>query len=235
MLNQALAYNLAGQSNRVIPLAEAAQSIFDRLGEPWGRAVAAQNLAEAYQALGDMENAEHFAWKVVEQEERATLPDGLRVLGEIQLARGEPQRALTFLEQSAREARENQDRFLEGYAWRSIARAHCTLGDLEQAVSAITRTITLFQELDLAHEVEKSRGISQEIMNLADATIARCKEEHNRACEAGTLRAVGRLLVALGANDEAREALGQAVALYEELDLKDEVARTKKLHSPGLP
>jgi tetratricopeptide (TPR) repeat protein len=153
LVNRALGYNLAHQPAQVLPHAEEAYRLFDQLGEPWGRAVAAQNLAEAYYALEHLDAAEKYARLVLDEEDQATLPDGLRVLGEIQLARGNLPLADQLIRESLAMARRNTDRFLEAYGWRALGRVALAQNDIRAARTALDQAMHHFQDLDLPREV----------------------------------------------------------------------------------
>jgi tetratricopeptide (TPR) repeat protein len=155
-VNQAFGYNLAGQHAAAVPAASAALELFTRLAVPTGRAVAAQNLAEATLALGDLDAAEDFARRVVAEEDDATLPDGLRVLGEVALARGMPAAAETPIRQSLAIAQAHNDRYLAAYAWRALARVYTALGRAADAETARTEAQALFAELGLPAEVAQN-------------------------------------------------------------------------------
>ncbi|MBN1888583.1 MAG: tetratricopeptide repeat protein [Thermoflexales bacterium] len=158
--NQAFMYNMAGQHQAAIRPAEEALALFEQLGQSYGRAVAAQNLAEAHLALGELEAAERFARQVIQEEETATMPDGLRVLGEIHLARGQLQAAGDLIQQSIQVAQRNEDAFLEAYAWRALGQVRLAEGKDEQARAALDKALELFERLELSREVSKTRQMS---------------------------------------------------------------------------
>ncbi|MBN1890054.1 MAG: tetratricopeptide repeat protein [Thermoflexales bacterium] len=158
-VNQASTYNLAGQHRLAIVAAKEALALFEQLGQSYGRAVAAQNLAEAHLALGELEAAERFARQVIREEETTTMPDGLRVLGEIRLARGETEEASDLIQQSIQIAQRNKDTFLEAYAWRALGQVHLAEGKDEYARAALDKALALFEGLELPKETDKTRQI----------------------------------------------------------------------------
>jgi tetratricopeptide (TPR) repeat protein len=158
-VNQALSYNLAGRPEAALDPAEAALDLFVRLGEPWGEAVAAQNLAEAHLALGNLMAAEHFAERVVRLEEDHTLPDALRTLGEVKLAQGDLQDARSLVEAALESARSTQNFFLEAYAWRALGRVHLARGAPSAACEALHKAVALFDQLALPKQVDRTRAL----------------------------------------------------------------------------
>jgi tetratricopeptide (TPR) repeat protein len=159
-VNQAFIYNLAGQPQAALTPAGEALSLFEQLGQAYGRSVAAQNLAEAHLALGNLSEAERFARRVIQEEERVVLPDGLRVLGEIKLAQGDLTEARALIQQSIDFARKNQDQFLEAYSWRALGRVYQAMGDREAAQSALAEAMHLFETLVAPEEVARTRAVA---------------------------------------------------------------------------
>lgn len=158
-VNQALSYNLAGHPEAALDPAETALELFVRLGELWGEAVAAQNLAEAHLALGHLAAAEHFAERVVRLEEDHTLPDALRTLGEVKLAQGHLQDARSLVEAALESARSTQNSFLEAYAWRALGRVHLARGAPSEACEALHKAVDLFDQLALPKQVDRTRAL----------------------------------------------------------------------------
>jgi tetratricopeptide (TPR) repeat protein len=154
-VNQAFGYNLAGHAEAAVAAAEAALGLFRRLGEPAGCAVAAQNLAEAYLSMGQLDTAEGFAQQVIAAEDTGTLPDGLRVLGEIQLARGQFDAAEALLRQSINAADKNRDMFLAAYGWRALARLLRQQARLPEAEAARAQAVAHFTDLGLERELAR--------------------------------------------------------------------------------
>lgn len=158
-INQALQYIQAGQPHAAIPLAEVALTQFEVLGEPGGIAVAAQNLAEAHQLLGDLVAAQRFAQRVVEAGDPKILPDGLRVLGEVKQAQGDLTEAEKLITQSIQIAEKNQNSYLAAYGWRALGKLYLVQHNLTDAEGALGKAIELFAELELLSEVERTKEL----------------------------------------------------------------------------
>jgi len=162
-VNQALSYNLARQPGLALACAEEAWGLFSRLGEPWGMAVAAQNRAEAHLALGSLSEAKTAVEDVLRQEETATVPDALRTWGEILLREGDLPGAEQRITASCELAVQNQDLFLEAYAWRALAEVLYTAARHGEVADACGRAIALFETLDLPLEVAKTRDLCERL------------------------------------------------------------------------
>jgi tetratricopeptide (TPR) repeat protein len=161
--NQAVGWVLASQPQRAIPLAGEALAWFERFGQPFGIAVAAQILAEAHLALDELETAERFAWRALETEETSTAPEALRTLGEVCLARQDAQAAEQYIRQALAEAQHNQRPYPEAYAWRALGKVHIAQGIPVEAQTALEQAMTLFQEMGLSIEIAKTQAVLAQI------------------------------------------------------------------------
>ena len=155
-LNWATGHNLAEQPTAALPLAADALDLFEMVGSSWGRSLACQCLAESHLMIGDLAHAEHYAQQVIHEEETDTLPDALRVLGEVKLARSEFEEGERYFQEAIRIATENRDPYLEGYAWRSLMVMHLQQGRSVDAEVIKEKTISIFSEIDLPNEVERT-------------------------------------------------------------------------------
>jgi tetratricopeptide (TPR) repeat protein len=161
-VNQALGYNQAGQPERAVELAEEALALFEQLGEPSGRAVAAQNLAEAHLALGNLHEARRWVERVLREEETSTIPDALRTWGEIELAEGKYESAAQRIRESLDAATQNKDTFLEAYAWRALGRMYLAQGKMDDVVRSCDKAIALFEKLGVPHEVAATQALGSQ-------------------------------------------------------------------------
>lgn len=176
-VNLAFDYNLADQPEAAIAPATEALEMFERLGEAYGLAVAAQNLAEAHLALGNLAEAEQFARQVVQTEEDNTLPDGLRVLGEVKLKQKNYAAAEQYIREAINVAQQIDDRFLEAYAWRALAQTYQAQKRKKEADEACEKAITLFEDLGLTTEVEKTKRMGDSDDNASSAPTIEEGEE----------------------------------------------------------
>lgn len=155
LLNQAFGCLQAGQPADALETAAAALTLFEQFGEPWGKTVATLNLSEAYLGLARLDEAERYAWQVVQEEDTETIADAVRVLAEVRLAQQSPAAAEKLIRQSIEYARQNEDLFAEGYSWRVLASICRAQGDMPAAAEARERASALFQKLHMPHEVAR--------------------------------------------------------------------------------
>lgn len=157
--NQVLRCLLSGDNEGVIEQGKRVIALFTKLKEPDGLAAVYQNVAEAHFALGHLDEAENYALKVYAKAEQRHMPDCVRVLGEVQLARQQFVEAEKYLQQSIELSKQNQDRFLEGYAWRAMGQLWMVQSLSKQADQAFQQAIDLFTEIDLLREVKKTKAL----------------------------------------------------------------------------
>jgi tetratricopeptide (TPR) repeat protein len=177
-LNLAFDHNLIGQQRAVMPPADdnirpifaqvvqaasEARELFERLGQALGRIIAAQNLAEAYLYLDDLAAATQYAQQVIQSDAAHVRPDGLRTLGEIKLAQSDHAAAEVFIRQSLEQAQTNEDRYLEAYGWRALARVQALHAQPAASQASFEKAIELFEMLGLDQEVTRSQAMQARI------------------------------------------------------------------------
>lgn len=155
-INLSVARFLAGKYQDAIAPAEEALSMFNQLREPFGSASAMQMLSETYLALDDLEKAEGYTRQVIQTEDVSTLPDALRTLGEILLKQGNLRESEQYIQQSIALSEETQNKILEGYGWRAFMTLSLAKGDEDKAKEAKAKALTIFEEIGMAMEVEKT-------------------------------------------------------------------------------
>jgi tetratricopeptide (TPR) repeat protein len=148
----------------VVQAASEAGELFERLGQTLGRIIAAQNLAEAYLYLDDLTEAERHAQRVIQSRTPHILPDGLRTLGEIKLAQGDQAAAETLIRQSLEQAQANEDRYLEAYGWRALARVQAACAQQPASQASLEKAIELFETLGLDQEVARSHSTRAQLL-----------------------------------------------------------------------
>ncbi len=151
--NLALARRLAKEYRSALPLAQEALGWFVQLDEVYGRAVACELLAEIYLGLGNLEQAEQYAHRVIDEEHTSSRPDGLRTLGEVTMRQGKLAEAEPLLRESLTLAQANQDRILEAYALRALSELETTRADLPAAQTSLAQAEQIFRELGLTAEL----------------------------------------------------------------------------------
>lgn len=169
--NLAVAYCLSEQYQAAIEPAHESLELFEQLDEEFGRAAGLQILAEAYLGLGNLEEAEQFAQRVVTEENIHTQPDGLRVLGEVKLRQGKLQKAEAFVEQSRKIAEETDNPKLQAYALRVLGEIHLAqdaLGKVDavgKADASFAEAINIFTNSGLSAEADKTRALFATVMD----------------------------------------------------------------------
>lgn len=151
--NLAFARRLSRQFTAALAPAHEALTLFTHLGEEYGRAVTKAILAEIHLGLNELELAESYARQVIDEERTNTLPDGLRILGEVRLQQSRLTEADQLIRQSLAIAQQNQDRLLEGYAWRARGKVYLARSQAEEAQSCLTKASSLFLESGLPEEI----------------------------------------------------------------------------------
>lgn len=152
--NLALARRLAKEYAAALAPAHEALNWFTQLGEEFGRAVTHELLAEIHLALGNLDEAEQHARRVIEEEHTSSLPDGLRTLGEVRLRQGHLVEAEQLIRQSLAVAQANQNRIFEAYALRALSELHIAGSSLPEAQTCLAQATAIFRELDMTAEIE---------------------------------------------------------------------------------
>lgn len=160
-VNQATAYVDTGQPRRAVPLLTAALAVFDALGHSRGCAVAAHNLAYAHLALHELEQADHFAWQSLHEEETSLMSANFSILADIRVAQSHWGEAEAFARRAIETGEQTQDLFSCAYSWRTLAQVHHAQQRNPEATLALDKAKTIFIELDLQQEVEKTARMSQ--------------------------------------------------------------------------
>ena len=92
---------------------------------------------------------------VLAQEEIGLFPDDYRTLAEFQLKNGQLEDTHLRITDGISYAQQNQDRYLEAYAWRVATHIHQAGQNQAEAQQAAQRAREMFTELHLGHEVAK--------------------------------------------------------------------------------
>jgi len=172
MANLATFHTLRQDFVQAIQVATEALKFFQNPNTPWGISLTCQTLAESHLALDQLDEAEKYAWQVIETEEEEGIPDAMRVLGEIKLKRASKARAegsitqiKEYINQAEKHIREsiklaqkNEDPFLEAYGWRALGQVYLAKDDTAQADHCFARAIELFGDIGSENEIEKTKA-----------------------------------------------------------------------------
>lgn len=164
LINHAFLQNSMGNYQSTIDLLSEAEEMANSLPEvlpTWPQALIAQNYAEAYLGLGELDQAEDAVRKAIDFEEEGVLSDAYRTFGEIMHQRGKWERAEEFIRNSITmlETSDEPDQFLLGYAWRALGKLYDATGKAEQASEALVTAVELFREINLEHEVMRTEAL----------------------------------------------------------------------------
>jgi tetratricopeptide (TPR) repeat protein len=166
-VNQAAAWTQMGKGEAAVPLLEEALSVFETLGFARGIAITHYNLAETFLALGNMEAAERYAWRSIEDKEPSILPANLYVLAEVRLAQERFHEAESFSRNAIEAATKNQQLLSLAYAYRTLAKCNLLQEKIEAGKRALEQALNLFQQLELPHEIEASMWIKERFIEKA--------------------------------------------------------------------
>jgi len=145
---------------KAIKIANEALRSFQILNIPSGISVTSQMLAEAHLALSELNEAEYHAGQVIETEDEEGIPDAMRVLGEIELKRGNYPQAEKHIRESIRLAQENEDPFLGAHGWRALGQVYRAMSNTTQADQSFGKAIELFEEMGLDNEAQKTHEVA---------------------------------------------------------------------------
>ncbi len=159
-MNLSAACILAGELQRALAEAEQALVTATDMQHAYLIAGLRVNAGEACLKLGRLDEAERHALLSLQQEEDASRPYALMVLGMAQRERGQAMQSATTLRMAVETAQKIQDAFAEAHAWREVGLA-LKGHDAPASVDAFDRAIALFNELGLSNEVERSRQMTQ--------------------------------------------------------------------------
>jgi tetratricopeptide (TPR) repeat protein len=157
--NLAVMHLHAGQYNQCLEQAEQALVFFEKLQQPYWIALNTSNIAEANLGLNELERAEHFAILSLREEEASLRPYALTTLGRVFLARGESGESERYLREAIATAQEAQDKWAEAPAWRALAITLRKIGQHPAATEALQTALSLYEEMKLGKEVERTRTI----------------------------------------------------------------------------
>lgn len=197
--------NLVGRTEEALAFYQMAVPLYQRLGEERGLAQTHHNLGISYRDLGRLEDAAE-AHRRAERLAMASDHHPLRFMamagrGEVLLRRGDARLGYELATWSLEGARALEDPATEAEALRIRALCAISLDD-ERSAEALGW-------LERSARLARSTG--------------------NRLVEAETLRDTGRLLISVGRREEAREAFGRALDLFEELGARAEIGRVGEL------
>ena len=152
--NLAQAYIQTGEFEKSIQTATPAFVFFESAKLPYWTAVTAANLAEASFELGNLSKAIHYAEKVLAIDEPHTHPYAWYTLGLVHHQENNLKEAEAALQSCQKLAEENEDKFIEAYAWQMLGKLWQEDGKTAQAEQARQRARQQFTSLGMNTEAE---------------------------------------------------------------------------------
>lgn len=143
----------------VIAIGEPTLAYFERARLDYWASMTASNMAEAHYGLGQYDLAEQRAQQVLALEEAHSYPYAMYTMGLVKRAQGELGRSAAWLTQCQQMARQNQDPYLEAYAWRALGETQLAQQQPDAARQAITQALNLFTEMGIETEAAKTREL----------------------------------------------------------------------------
>ncbi len=119
--------------------------------------------------------------------------------------------------------------------YQALAEAHLALGDASQAIQYAQDAMGCEEDtvipdaLRVIGEAQLALGDGNGAKATIEQAISAAIENRDRYLEAYAYRALAKVLVALEQTMEARQVLAQAISIFEEIQLPDEVKRSQTL------
>lgn len=153
----------AGDFEQVIAIGQTLLPFYERVKIPYYAGVTAANLAEAYYEIGDLAQAEFYAFKTLALEETHPLPYALYTLGLVRRAQERPDRAEQYLRQSQEIAANNADGFMEAYALRLLSEVLADQGKQEEAAQTGRQALRQFEHLNIPAEIKTTQELLERL------------------------------------------------------------------------
>ncbi|MEZ4634820.1 MAG: tetratricopeptide repeat protein [Caldilineaceae bacterium] len=153
-------YMQAGRYAEAVDAAARALTFFQSVGDSFWIAVNASNLAEAHIELGHIEEAEHYAQLVLDEEAPHSHPYALFTLARVRHAQARTEDARFIFDQARRLAEMNDDRYLLAYCWEEIGKLQRAADD-PNAGASLQQAIDLFQALKIHAKVAEISTLAQ--------------------------------------------------------------------------
>lgn len=160
--NLASAFIQARRFAEALIPAETALRFFLAMGNPFRTAQNASNLAEAHAELGNLDQAQHYAELVLQQEEPHSHPYALYTLGTVYKARRDWAHAALHYDYSRQMAEANDDTYLLAFAWRALGEVYLAQQQGAQADAALAQALDLFRQLQIDEEVRLTEAIARD-------------------------------------------------------------------------
>lgn len=152
--NLAQAYIQSGDFEKAVATATPALAFFEAANLPYWTAVTAANLAEASFETGDLPHAIQYAEQVLAIDEPYTHPYAWYTLGLVHRQEKDLEKAETAWQTCQHLAENNEDKFIEAYAWQMLGKLWQETAKPAQAEQALQRARQQFLSLGMNKEAE---------------------------------------------------------------------------------
>ncbi|MBV7328351.1 hypothetical protein KFU94_08840 [Chloroflexi bacterium TSY] len=146
----------ANQFDKVIETGHKSLAFYKATNYPFHIAIVASNLAEAYFNMNDVEKAEQYAREALDQEEPYIYPYALYTLGLVKQTQEDLDAAEQILHQTVHYAHSNEDPYVEAYARRALGKIYRDRTMQQEAQTALTKALQLFQRLGIQNEIAET-------------------------------------------------------------------------------
>ena len=161
--NLAIDLMMSEQSQHGIEEAQSALKFFEKAGAETWISFNANNLSNAFLELDNLEQAADYARKVMSLEEPSTYGYGIFTLGEVFRRQANYEAALETLKMSLAQAQRTEDRYLIAYCYQALGEVQIGLNNHDKALAILVEAEKLFEEMEIAAELEKTRALIKSI------------------------------------------------------------------------
>ncbi|MEM7801080.1 MAG: tetratricopeptide repeat protein, partial [Chloroflexota bacterium] len=158
---------LAGNYQAGINESLKALAFYEKTRSAYWIALNATTLADTYFDMGNLEEAAHYARKVIEQEEMQFYPYGLYTMGAVRQAQDDLKVAKDLFAQAAQMAENNEDRYMQAYAQRALGEVCCQLGDMASGEQSLQQAYRLFGKMGIGSEIKKTESLMERYSSTA--------------------------------------------------------------------
>ncbi len=214
-----------------------------RLGNVWGEAQTYQNLGIIHYAKGEYEQAVQYYLHSLDMKQQ--LGDTLGIadchinLGEVYRAQRNMTEAIAHLEQGLAIAQDIGTTDAQAECHRQLAECYLEIKDFEHAITACHTALNHAKEIG-DHKEEGliyrvlgntyvQSGAPDTALEYFEQSVAILRELNYEFDLGNTLCNYAQALTQLGQSSQAREHLSKALALFQQLDLPQETARTQSM------
>ena len=238
-------YQDVGQYQAAIAAHEKAQTLFNKISFPHGKAASLGSLSNAYQSLGQYERAIDFSQQSLEIAreigDRSGEANSLINLGNTHNTVGQYERAIDFSQQSLEIAREIGERSSEAKSLSNLGNSCLSLGQYAWAIDFLQQSLEIEREIgDRSHEAKSFGSLGNVCLSLGQypraidflqQSLEIEREIGDRSGEANSLISLGSASLSLEQYARAIDFLQQSLEIEREIG--DRSGEAKSLNNLG--